>query len=156
MIMAANDIREQVLVRSPSPGPRDTEPAWRSRHPRRPERRCAKCIAARQLRRCGYGGDRSFQDVVRVLPKRSASRTSPRLASSLPAAFVALGAARLVVGRLVAETLRVEQGENFIQYDALIGPAARTVEERKALPECYCVERAAIMERVREKRLAAA
>lgn len=71
-------------------------------------------------------------------------------------AFVALGAACLVVGRLVAETLGIVPRENFVQYDALIGPEARTADERKAARDCYCVQRASIIEQVRERRFARA
>jgi len=67
-------------------------------------------------------------------------------------AFVALGAACLIVGRLVAERLGIAPAENFVQYDALIGPVARTADERKTVRGCYCVERATTIKRLRERR----
>lgn len=68
------------------------------------------------------------------------------------AAFVALGAACLVVGRLVAETLWIAPSYNFVQYDALIGAGAMTAEKRHAAQDCYCVQRSTTIERVRERR----
>lgn len=67
-------------------------------------------------------------------------------------AFVALGAACLVVGRLVAETLGFRSPLNFVQYDALVGVDARTMDERNPDPNCYCSERALTIHRVRERR----
>jgi hypothetical protein len=68
------------------------------------------------------------------------------------AAFVSLAAACLVVGRLVGAELGVAPEENFIQYDALFGPGGATIDVRRADAECYCVQRNAVIERVREER----
>lgn len=71
------------------------------------------------------------------------------------AAFVSLAAACLVVGRLVATELGIEPVENFVQYDALFGPVGATIEVRRPVANCYCVERATNIHRVRSKRFSA-
>jgi len=71
------------------------------------------------------------------------------------AAFVSLAAGCLVVGRLIATELGLEPAENFVQYDALFGPVAATIERRRATSQCYCVERASTVTRVRAARFSA-
>jgi hypothetical protein len=68
------------------------------------------------------------------------------------AAFVSLAAGCLVVGRFIAVELGIEPAENFVQYDALFGPRAAIVERRRAMPSCYCVDRAPTITRVRASR----
>jgi hypothetical protein len=68
------------------------------------------------------------------------------------AAFVSLAAACLVVGRVVGAELNVAPEENFVQYDALFGPGRATIDVRRADLQCYCVQRNAVIERVRERR----
>ena len=65
---------------------------------------------------------------------------------------MALGAACLVVGRLVARTLGIARESNFVQYDALFGPEGRTVEKRHAKKGCYCVTRSTTIDQVRKRR----
>ncbi len=69
--------------------------------------------------------------------------------------FVALQAACLAVGRLVAAELKLEM-YNFIQYDSLIGPRADAAERRKRNSECYCQTKAERIRKVREERMAPA
>jgi hypothetical protein len=68
--------------------------------------------------------------------------------------FVSQQAACLVVGRLVASILGVSTSGNFVQYDALIGPHARVEEVRLPSPECFCQQRADIVQAVRGARAA--
>lgn len=70
--------------------------------------------------------------------------------------FVSQQAACLMLGRLVACILGVERQANFVQYDALIGPQARTEEDRHVTPSCFCQQRPQIVEAVRTRRTATA
>lgn len=66
--------------------------------------------------------------------------------------FVAMAAAVLVVGRLVAVATGTEPAANFVQYDTLVGPDHRTAEHRRGRPGCDCDRRHAIVEHVRAMR----
>jgi hypothetical protein len=66
--------------------------------------------------------------------------------------FVAMAAAVLVVGRLVAIATGAEPAANFVQYDALVGPDQRTADRRHGRPGCDCDRHRAIVERVRAMR----
>jgi len=68
------------------------------------------------------------------------------------AAFVALTAATLVVGRLVAEVTTTAPPANFVQFDVLAGPQWATIEARNPDPGCDCGRSAEIIERVRAHR----
>jgi hypothetical protein len=76
--------------------------------------------------------------------------------------FVSQQAACLLVGRLIAELLALSSGEaadasprrNFVQYDALLGPARADLEDRDASPACYCQQRSLIIGQVRNYRSA--
>jgi hypothetical protein len=62
--------------------------------------------------------------------------------------FVALMAAGLVVGRLIANELGLRRPDNFIQYDGLVGPGPRTEERRRGRPDCDCERKAEIIAKV--------
>lgn len=66
--------------------------------------------------------------------------------------FVAMQAACLAVGRLIAIQLGLNDLPNFVQYDALIGPQNVTLEKRAAMSGCYCQQRAATIREVRKQR----
>ena len=66
--------------------------------------------------------------------------------------FVSLQSSCLIVGRLVAEALGVRPNSNFIQYDALFGPAMATIEQRRPLHSCYCQQRKSTISAVRARR----
>ncbi len=68
--------------------------------------------------------------------------------------FVALTAAALVVGRLIAIVTSREPDANFVQYDTLIGPGPRTADHRRGRPACGCRSRQGIIEQVRAARTA--
>ncbi len=59
--------------------------------------------------------------------------------------FVALMAAGLVVGRLIANELGLTRPDNFGQFDGLVGPGPRTAEWRKGRPGCDCDRHADII-----------
>lgn len=66
--------------------------------------------------------------------------------------FVSQQAACMVVGRaLVGEPSTLP---NFVQYDALIGPAFSTKLDRDSILECYCQSRQEILVQVRRTRAA--
>ena len=66
--------------------------------------------------------------------------------------FVALQAACLAIGRLIAIELGIVGLPNFVQYDTLIGPHMDIGEHRRAITNCYCQTHAAIIEQVRSAR----
>lgn len=66
--------------------------------------------------------------------------------------FVAMAAAVLVVGRLVAIVTGAEPAANFVQYDTLVGADLRTADRRRGRPGCDCDTRRAIVGRVRAMR----
>jgi len=63
--------------------------------------------------------------------------------------FVAMQAACLAIGRLIAIELGIVELPNFVQHDALIGPHTDIGERRAATANCYCQTHAAIIEQVR-------
>jgi hypothetical protein len=78
--------------------------------------------------------------------------TSEDYRPSVP--FVSQQAACLVVGRLVAEHLEIDSQPSFAQYDALIGPQAATIESRRRTDDCFCFQRADLIEALRDRRRA--
>lgn len=67
--------------------------------------------------------------------------------------FVSQQSACMVVGRLLSDLIAPDGGRpTFVQYDALVGPGAATLEARKPLPGCYCQERAGLIDAVRRER----
>jgi hypothetical protein len=66
--------------------------------------------------------------------------------------FVALQAAALAVGRVVAVAASLDSLPNLVQYDGLFGPQAATLEEMMAMPGCYCHTRARTIATVRASR----
>ena len=66
--------------------------------------------------------------------------------------FVAMQAACLAIGRLIAIELGMVGLPNFVQYDTLIGPHLDIGERRTATANCYCQTHAAIIEQVRSAR----
>jgi hypothetical protein len=66
--------------------------------------------------------------------------------------FVSQQAACLIVGRLLADVLGLQAQGTFVQYDALVGPQAATVEARAADERCMCQRRARLVDRVRRVR----
>lgn len=66
--------------------------------------------------------------------------------------FVSQQAACLVVGRLVADLLGISRRPRFVQYDCLIGPQAATMETRPPSRDCFCQQRARIVDQVRADR----
>lgn len=67
-------------------------------------------------------------------------------------AFVSQQAACLMVGRLIATRLGLVDCATFVQYDALFGPRDSTTDYRHADPNCFCQQRAGLVERVRAER----
>jgi hypothetical protein len=68
--------------------------------------------------------------------------------------FVSLQAACLSIGRLIGSELGVPAVGNLVQYDALIGPRAATIEQIKPWPDCICESRRATISAVRSSRAA--
>lgn len=68
--------------------------------------------------------------------------------------FVSLQAACLSIGRLIGSELGVPAVGNLVQYDALIGPQAATIEQMKPQPGCICQSRIATISAVRSSRTA--
>lgn len=66
--------------------------------------------------------------------------------------FVAMSAAALIVGRLIAIATMREPDANFVQYDTLFGPGPRTSDRRHARAGCDCVTRGRIIDQVRATR----
>jgi hypothetical protein len=67
--------------------------------------------------------------------------------------FVSQQAACMVVGRLIAGLIDPEiPAVDFVQYDALIGPGAATLELRRPVTDCHCQVRAGVLESVRQAR----
>ena len=66
--------------------------------------------------------------------------------------FVSQQAACLAVGRLIAERLGIGDRATFVQYDALVGPAAGTFEDREPLAGCYCQQRRDLVARLQTSR----
>ncbi len=67
--------------------------------------------------------------------------------------FVSQQAACMVVGRLISSLIGPEApATTFVQYDALVGPQAATLEPRRPVIDCHCQVRAGLLEAVRETR----
>jgi molybdopterin/thiamine biosynthesis adenylyltransferase len=66
--------------------------------------------------------------------------------------FVSQQAACLVIGRLIAKNLEIDPQPSFVQYDALFGPQASTIESRRRIDECFCSQRTALIQAVRDRR----
>ncbi len=66
--------------------------------------------------------------------------------------FVSLQAASLAVGRLLAGESIGQTPANFVQYDALFGPQAATLERRSVTRDCYCQTNQQTIARVRTLR----
>lgn len=68
--------------------------------------------------------------------------------------FVAVQAACLAVGRLIAVELGMDDLPNFVLYDTLIGPRDDAMEQRKPTSTCYCQTKAGRVAKLRVERLA--
>ena len=66
--------------------------------------------------------------------------------------FVSLQAACLAIGRLAAARSGLGVQENFVQYDALIGPQVANLDQRSRVPACHCQLRASGIARARALR----
>jgi hypothetical protein len=66
--------------------------------------------------------------------------------------FVSLQAACLSVARLMAAAQGGDPTVNFVQYDALFGPQAATLQRTKKRSGCTCEERAEVISLVRDRR----
>lgn len=66
--------------------------------------------------------------------------------------FVSLQAASLAVGRLLVGESIGHTPANFVQYDALFGPQAATLERRAVTRDCYCQTNQQTIARVRTLR----
>ena len=66
--------------------------------------------------------------------------------------FVRLQAASLAVGRLLVGESIGHTPANFVQYDALFGPQAATLERRAVTRDCYCQTNQQTIARVRTLR----
>lgn len=63
--------------------------------------------------------------------------------------FVSLQAACLAVARLLAVRIGAPVTNNLVQYHALVGPQAATIDRMDMAPGCHCQTRAASIEQVR-------
>ena len=63
--------------------------------------------------------------------------------------FVSLQAACLAVGRFIRRLLKIACHDNFVQYDALIGPTLATIEGRRRVEDCYCHRHSDTIRKVR-------
>jgi hypothetical protein len=66
--------------------------------------------------------------------------------------FASQQAACLAVGRMIGQKLGLRYNENHIQFDVFKGPGNATRLQEKGDSKCYCAERFATIEQVREDR----